>query len=555
MKKQKQYIPTTGVTKTPLWRGGWGCVKASTLHFLLLLTLLLPACTPSEDVTLPTAGTSDITITTPPKPQFTTDGVNTRFNQETRSWEIGDKATVSLNTKNVNGNYKSDKFPITCTEVNTDGTATWKFDHFSTDGLYETLNYYRFDYYSPDRYGSTADNICYESQGLDTNLSDFVANGCNLSLTGLVHDNPRFRLTGLQEGDYVTINTQSYWKLYKQPNASIIKDIRFIAKDNEDTDIYMYTYEITPVTITVARKGVTLSKTLQFKSTEGDSYTIDISQFKAFDGENPQDVIWIHNASELEAFAKAVNNGNSYQGKTVRLACDIDCSGVDNFPVIGTDDMIRPNDLKSFNGTFDGNGYTISGLKMSDNDHVALFYRIGEYGTVKNLTVKPFSITNNQAAAGFALFNYGTIDCCAVMGGTISTTSTNQVVAGFVAQNEGKITYCTVSDITLSGNFVSGFSYFNSGTIERCGVNSSITLSGNGVAGFVNTNYGGHYIINCYTDVKVSDNTTPAFCETNSGSITHSRQGSTKVNTDSSVPETGFYKTDGAGNVTGLFWE
>ena len=515
----------------------------------MLLPLLMPACSPTEDVTLPSGGTGDITVTTPPKPRFEGDGVNTRFIQETGTWEIGDKAVIILQTMNANIERKTGEFPITCVEVNTDGTATWKFDNFSTNGLYERLRSYEFAYYSPDRYGTTSDIVyCGYTFQQETELASFIANGCNLSLTEIKHTNSRFRLTGLQQGDYVMIKETDFYLPYDQPSQSIINNIRFIAKDNEDTDIYVWIYKDEPVTITVARKGATLSKTLKFNSTEGVSYTIDVSKFKAFDGENPQDVTWIHDASELQAFANAVTNGNTYAGKIVRLACDIDCSGVGNFPVIGE----YP---KVFSGTFDGNGYSIKGVKMSDNEDTALFYYIGANGIVKNLIVEIISMTGKAYVAGFAYFNHGTIDHCAVVGGTLSTTGEDDDVVGFVYQNTNKITYSTVSATLLLGKTAIGFCSGNVGTIERCGVKSGTVLSGRFNDGFVTINGGGNYIINCYTDAKLRDSTTPGFCYEHSDGIIHCRQGNDKVNYGDWGVDTGFYKTDGPDKKLRLFWE
>ena len=77
----------------------------------------------------------------------------------------------------------------------------------------------------------------------------------------------------------------------------------------------------------------------------------------------------ISNANDLIQFSKNVNSGTSYSGTTVFLDADIDFSGgfSGKFEPIGTDDS-------NFQGTFDGQGYTISNLAInSSSQYVGLF--------------------------------------------------------------------------------------------------------------------------------------------------------------------------------------
>ena len=63
----------------------------------------------------------------------------------------------------------------------------------------------------------------------------------------------------------------------------------------------------------------------------------------------------ISNASGLKHLAEVVNGGNSLQGKTVRLASDIDLNNEAWEPIGNTD-------ARSFNGVFDGADHVISNL-------------------------------------------------------------------------------------------------------------------------------------------------------------------------------------------------
>ena len=96
------------------------------------------------------------------------------------------------------------------------------------------------------------------------------------------------------------------------------------------------------------------------------------------------DVVEIGNVSQLISFAKSVNAGNSYAGKTVVLTADIDLNNGSWTPI-----GIASN--KAFNGTFDGQGHKIKNLKLAastaDGKYGAGFFGNILGGTViKNVT-------------------------------------------------------------------------------------------------------------------------------------------------------------------------
>ena len=70
----------------------------------------------------------------------------------------------------------------------------------------------------------------------------------------------------------------------------------------------------------------------------------------------------IKNASDLIQFSSKVSSGSTYSGTTVFLDTDIDFFGglSDEFEPIGTSS-------KSFQGTFDGQGHTISNLAINSS--------------------------------------------------------------------------------------------------------------------------------------------------------------------------------------------
>ena len=137
-----------------------------------------------------------------------------------------------------------------------------------------------------------------------------------------------------------------------------------------------------------------------------------------------QDVIEISTVEQLKVFRDAVNGGNQYADKTVKLTADLDLSGETNWTPIGN---LVSYPGQSFNGTFDGQNHTISNLTVNDNTPnyaVAGLFGSVVNGTIKNLTVKNVNLTSTHYAGGIVAYtsNGPTIENCHVIGGTIKST-------------------------------------------------------------------------------------------------------------------------------------
>ena len=92
---------------------------------------------------------------------------------------------------------------------------------------------------------------------------------------------------------------------------------------------------------------------------------------------------------------------------------------------------------KSFSGTFDGKGYTISGLKVSGtSDNIGLFGVIGSSGKVLNVGVESCSFAGNNNVGSIAGQNNGTISGCFGYNNTISATG---AAGGISATNSGTV--------------------------------------------------------------------------------------------------------------------
>lgn len=170
-----------------------------------------------------------------------------------------------------------------------------------------------------------------------------------------------------------------------------------------------------------------------------------------------EDVYTISLPSELAWVAQQVNAGNTFAGKTVKLAKDIDLNngvwtpmgGVTSYPSV------------AFHGTLDGNNHKILNLNCSDNtENYAAAALIGAgHCTVKDLTIENVKVASTHYAA--ALVGYVgdgglVLANCKVKNGTITSTpewlgskyDNGDKVGGLVGYCAGA---CTISGCSVEG--------------------------------------------------------------------------------------------------------
>ena len=136
--------------------------------------------------------------------------------------------------------------------------------------------------------------------------------------------------------------------------------------------------------------------------------------------------VTIDSGELLAALVQSVNDGNAYEGYTIKLTKNLDLNGIEWTP-IGT-----KGTSNVFKGTFDGNGRTIKNLKISSGDCVAFFGAV-ENATVKNLTVE--GNVNGKNAAGIVARVVGgaTIENCV----NRATINASDKAAGIVMYAQG----------------------------------------------------------------------------------------------------------------------
>lgn len=264
---------------------------------------------------------------------------------------------------------------------------------------------------------------------------------------------------------------------------------------------------------TVAVSGGTFSSAISGKlCTEGfapvknEHGTYDVKEGPEGYVEDESGNVTISTAEGLFYFAKKVNAGNNFAGKTVTLANNIDLNN-EKWTPIG----IHDNSATHFKGTFDGQNHAVTGLKVEENNkYGAGFFGEVFTGTIKNLTVKgSISTSNSNYVGGIVGHGYATITNCTFKGSVGSTNNTMQV-GGIAGSGGFTVTNCSVyADVTaecwaggIVGNCQDGGAYTNC-YVEGV-VSAMSTYWGGGAAGITPVPlYPSQVISGCYSNTVV----------------------------------------------------
>ena len=226
----------------------------------------------------------------------------------------------------------------------------------------------------------------------------------------------------------------------------------------------------------------------------------------------------ISDEDELRAFANLVNSGKDFSGKEVSLSNNIEIkSGQAWIPIGSSTSPTESETSHAFAGTFDGSGYSISGLFTTYNN--GPIYNCGGLfgcvtGTVKNVILKETNFITAYADFG-GIVGYlapdGKVDNCEV-NGSISGILWNDApfgntTGGIVGRSDGRISNCT-SNCTLTnltndvGGIVGKMGYLSKGTVENCENNGNIqsNYSTGGIAGNVSNSD----IIDCVNNGSIT---------------------------------------------------
>ncbi len=263
---------------------------------------------------------------------------------------------------------------------------------------------------------------------------------------------------------------------------------------------------------TVAVSGGTFSSVVSsdlcaegFAPVKNEDGTYDVKEGADGYVEDENGNVTISTATGLFYFAKKVNAGNNFAGKTVTLANDIDLNN-EKWTPIG----VYSVNATWFKGTFDGQNHAVTGLKVEESkkNGVGFFGKVYT-GTIKNLTVEgSVGTSGSNYVGGIVGHGYATITNCTFKG-SVGSTDTMQV-GGIAGSGGFTVTNCSVyADVTaecwaggIVGNCQDGGAYTNC-YVEGV-VSAKSTYWGGGAAGITPVPlYPSQVISGCYSNTVV----------------------------------------------------
>ncbi len=182
----------------------------------------------------------------------------------------------------------------------------------------------------------------------------------------------------------------------------------------------------------------------------------------------------ISTKEQLESLRDRVNNGATYEGRTITLQNDIDLQGNEDnqWMPIGRDDSL------AFKGTFYGNNHMIKNIYIDTTEG-----NQGLFGTVLNTTIQDITVTGSIVNAGSA-----TGGIVGALGNSIIMNCHNEVtiysgagihvggIAGYMDSKSSVVNCSNNSNITALGrssneqmeSFTGGIAGTCEGKIEKC---------------------------------------------------------------------------------------
>lgn len=231
----------------------------------------------------------------------------------------------------------------------------------------------------------------------------------------------------------------------------------------------------------------------------------------------------ISTIDELQTLAANVNNGTNYSGVYFKLTENITL----NENVLNKDGSLNITDKDSFTawipigternpfgGIFEGDGHTVSGLYVDEDnaDNVGFFGYSN--GTIKNIGLADSYFDGNRNVGGVCGYNGGIIENCYNMGMIFGSYNTG----GVCGHNGGTITDCHNTGSISIGEYIGGVCGENYGTIINC--YNTGTVTGSYYMGGVCGGSTGA-VTNCYNTGAVTGSYyTGGICGHNSGSGT-----------------------------------
>ena len=134
--------------------------------------------------------------------------------------------------------------------------------------------------------------------------------------------------------------------------------------------------------------------------------------------------------------------------------------------------------INGYNAIFDGNGFTIIGLRISagSQNYVGLFGSVGSSGVIRNLSLGYFNVTGKDYVGALVGDNSGTVtDVFIYYPYANGKVSGEDYVGALVGRNSGTVSNSWAHDVPVSGSeYVGGLVGSNSGTIQNSSADGDV---------------------------------------------------------------------------------
>ena len=235
----------------------------------------------------------------------------------------------------------------------------------------------------------------------------------------------------------------------------------------------------------------------------------------------------IYRASDLAGLAQMVSGGNSLEGETVILSADFDLGG--NSIQIGKAKRSSSTVTGTpFQGTFDGNGHTISNLTITapeeDSDCVGFIANLDGNGVLQNVIFNNVQIidkTADQAGIVSTVTNGAKISNVKVISGSITSYEAAGGIVGRIITSgtvENCDNYATITAEHYHAAGIVGAAYYGEEgktmTVNKCNNYGTIVCNGETkdwgmetAAGIVG--YSSAYVTNCVNEGEIQSGVSP----------------------------------------------
>lgn len=205
--------------------------------------------------------------------------------------------------------------------------------------------------------------------------------------------------------------------------------------------------------------GLLCMSLLPFGAAAAGESPLPVGEISQVTGENA--TLSIRSVKDLMEFSRQCTLDSWSRGRTILLEADLDLTGTGFLPI------------PAFQGTFDGQGHTISGLSLTAKGSRQGLFRVVEAGAlIQNLRVEGtvFPGGSKNSLGLLAGENEGTIQNCQAVGNVEGRTD----VGGLVGLNTGVLESC-LAEVTVAGQQnIGGLCGRSTGTIQNSVVRGEV---------------------------------------------------------------------------------